>query len=142
MLHIRFPAKCNSPIRNPIPNPRNVHETPLYDSMTRRITHPKPPTKPKITWLENPPNPNYPTQKQLSSSVPRKLWYKWVSLARALLYKLLSKKLRQGAWRKREIGSDSTLATANRDLALEGWALCSDEPVVGWSGGERLDVIV
>jgi len=48
---IRCPAKCNSPIRKPIPKPKKRSWNPalwLYDH-----THQTPT---KIRWLENPPN--------------------------------------------------------------------------------------
>lgn len=37
---------------------------------------------------------------------------------------------------------DSTLAATDRDLAVEGWSLGVDEPLVCWARGERLNIVV
>jgi hypothetical protein len=37
---------------------------------------------------------------------------------------------------------DSTLAATDRDLAVQGWSLGVDEPLVCGTGGERLNIVV
>jgi hypothetical protein len=37
---------------------------------------------------------------------------------------------------------DGTLTATDRDLAVEGWPLGVDEPLVCGAGSERLDIVV
>lgn len=41
-----------------------------------------------------------------------------------------------------EIRLDCTLAATDADSNLEWWTLTTNEPVVGWTGGDWLDIVV